>query len=115
RGPDAGARARRAPRRPGGRAPGARRRPAPSRSCGASESEREDLLLLLLQELVDLHDVLVRRLLDLIVPAALLVLGDGRLLVLRHRLELVVRLAPDVADGDAPLFRHFPRALRQLL
>src|SRR5205807_8425596 len=58
--------------------------------------ERQNFLFLLLQQLVDLRDVLVGRLLDLVVPSPLLVLGD--LLVLGERLELLVRLAAEVPD-----------------
>src|SRR5688572_24671708 len=78
-------------------------------------SNGSDLLLLLLHELVDLADESVRRLLDLVVTAPLLVFGDGRLLVLHHRLQLVVRLAADVADGDPTFFRHLADVLRELL
>src|SRR5688500_1436056 len=60
---------------------------------GPSRLERQDLLLLLLQRLVDLGDEAVGRLLDLVVTAALLVLGH--LLVLGEHLELVVGVAAD--------------------
>src|SRR5687768_6297330 len=72
------------------------------------------LLLLLRHELVGLADDSVRRLLDLVVAAPLLVFGDGRLLVLLHRLQLVVRLAADVVDGDPTFFRHLADVLSEV-
>src|SRR5688572_1923386 len=61
---------------------------------GPPRLERQDLLLLLLQGVVNLGDEAVGRLLDLVVAAAFLVLGH--LLVLGERLQLVVCLAPNV-------------------
>src|SRR5688572_27469594 len=65
---------------------------------GPPRLERQDLLLLLLQGLVDPGDEAVGRFLDLVVTAALLVLGH--LLVLGERLQLVVRLATDIPHRD---------------
>src|SRR5215510_3351303 len=60
--------------------------------------EGEDFLLLFLEELVDLGDELVRRLLDLIVAAPLLVLRD--LLVLGHAFELLVGFPAEIPHDD---------------
>src|SRR2546428_10000043 len=75
--------------------------------------EGQNFLLLLLQELVHLRDVFVGGLLDLVVTTALLVLGD--LLVARHRLELVVRLAPNVPDRDTGFLGVLGDRFRELL
>src|SRR5262245_37579041 len=75
--------------------------------------ERQDLLLLLLQQLVDLGHELVGGLLHLVVGAALLVLG--RFLLLGGRLQLVVRLAPHVAHGHPGVLGHLVHGLHQLL
>src|SRR5262245_37868185 len=73
----------------------------------------ENFLFLFLEQLVHPRAEAVGRLLDLLVRAPLLVLGD--LLVLGQSLELVVGLAAHVADGDAALFRHLAHGLGQLL
>src|SRR5688572_4218657 len=81
--------------------------------CGPPWLEREDLLLLLLQGLVDPGDEAVGGLLDLVVAPALLVLGD--FLVLGERLELVVGVAADVAHRHPRILRHLARGLHELL
>src|SRR5438094_833214 len=81
--------------------PSTRRRTLRSMSSGSSE------------RIARLHDVPVGRLLDLVVAAALLVLGD--LLVVGHGFELVVRLAPDVPDRDAGFLGVLGDGLHELL
>src|SRR3989338_944794 len=101
------------PRSPGARSVGA---PVPLTAMGRSShrtSKGQNFLLLLLQELVDLRDVLVRGLLDLLVTAPLLVLRD--LLVFRHGLQLVVGLAADTAHHHPRLLGHLVNGLHELL
>src|SRR6516225_6324341 len=61
-------------------------------------SDLHHLFLFLRDDLVDLRDAGVGLLLDPVAGALVLVLGD--LLVLEQGLELLVRVAPLVADGD---------------
>src|SRR5690349_25009932 len=66
--------------------------------------EGEHLVLLLLRQLLDPGGEAVGGLLDLVVGAALLVLGE--LLLLGERLELVVGLAAHVAHRHARVLRE---------
>src|SRR5512143_4266980 len=75
--------------------------------------DRQELLLLLLGQLVDLCREAVGGLLDLVVAPALLVLGD--LLVLGEGLHPVVGLAPGVADRDPRVLRELAHRLGELL
>src|SRR6516225_8367735 len=67
----------------------------------AETSDLHHLFFLLGDDLVDLRDAGVGLLLDPLAGALVLVLGD--LLVLEQALELLVRVAPLVADGDLVL------------
>ena len=95
------------------------RAPEPASRAGGDDDEqvrhldREDLLLLGLQEVVDLLDFLVRQLLRFLQAAALVVLGDG--LVLVELLDPIVALVAVAADLDARLLGHRMRLLRQVL
>src|SRR5688572_3450533 len=74
----------------------------PSR-VSLEKSDRHDLLFLLLHQLVDPADVAVGELLDVRERTALLVLRDRP--VLEQLLELVVRVAANVAHRGAMLLR----------
>src|SRR5688572_14672576 len=63
-------------------------------------SELHDLGFLVLQERIDHRDVAVRELLDFLVAASLVVLGNH--LLLQQVLDVAERLAPNVAQCDAP-------------
>src|SRR3546814_17720307 len=78
-----------------------------------SQSDLHDLLLLLSERIVDPLDVIVGELLDLVRPAAMLVLGDVS--VLFHLLELLHAVAAHVAHGDAALLSVFVGDLAKLL
>src|SRR5207245_6988823 len=86
---------------------GARRREA------AVPLDGHDLRFLLLQDLVDLLDVLVRHLLDL--GHGLLLVVLAHLVPLEHPLEVVVDVAAHVADGCPALLRALVRVLYQAL
>src|SRR5262245_315215 len=75
--------------------------------------DAQDFPFLLLQELVNPGDEAIGRLLDLFVPAALLVLR--RLAISGQLLELVVGVAATLANGHPPLFRHLAHGLGELL
>src|ERR1700688_949953 len=76
-------------------------------------SDLKDLLFVLRQGIVDLLDVLVRRLLHLFAAPAMVVLGD--LAVLLHLLQRLHPVAPDVAHRYPPLLGIFVSELGQLL
>src|SRR5512143_3160791 len=102
------------------RGPGRGPRTPPSRRATVADHREwpiglngEQLLLLLLGQLVDLGGEAVRRLLDLVVAPALLVLRD--LLVLGEGLHLVVGLAPGAADRDPRVLRELAHRLGELL
>src|SRR4026208_2298786 len=82
------------------------------RAVGPAALDRQYFLFFLLGQLFDLGGEAVGRLLDLVVAATLLVLGD--LLLLGEGLQPVVGLAPHVADRDSRALR-VPAHRRHLL
>src|ERR1700675_3261888 len=82
-------------------------------SVAPPRSDGEDFLLLLLRELVDLGDEPVGGLLDLIEGAPLFVLRY--LLALGKRLETVVGVPTDIADGHTRVLGEFAHRLGELL
>src|SRR5436190_8002810 len=78
-----------------------------------SPSDLEDLGFLALQQLIDLLRVVVGELLDALLRAVLLVLAD--LALVDELLEVVDRVAADVAHCDAPLLGHPAHDLDELL
>src|SRR5262245_9252166 len=87
----------------------------PPAACEAAAgiSDLQQLFFFLGQHRVDVVNVPVRELLDLVLRAAVVVLGDEPLL--QHVLQLVHEVVPDGADRDARALRLVPRDLRQLL
>src|SRR2546421_7247125 len=77
-----------------------------------SGSDLEDLRLFALEQLVDLLRVVVRELLDALLRAVLLVFAD--LALVDKFLEVVDRVAADVAHGDASLLGHPAHDLDEL-
>src|SRR5262245_45669888 len=87
----------------------------PPAACvaAAAISDLQQLFLFLGQHRVDVVNVPVRELLDLVLGAAIVVLGDEALL--QHFLELVHEVVPDGADRDARTFRLVACHLREFL
>src|SRR5688572_20879843 len=83
--------------------------------CGtaAGMSDLQQLFFFLGQHLVDFVDVPVRELLDLLLDAAVVVLGNQ--LLLQHFLEFVHEVAAHRAHGDARVLRLVPGDLGELL
>src|SRR6476620_5537557 len=78
----------------------------------ATVSDRHQFFFLVLHHVVDVLDRLVGQLLDLVLAAAFFVFGD--LLVLQQFLDLVVRVAADVADRDLGVFAAGVHVLGEL-
>src|SRR5262249_47136625 len=76
-------------------------------------SDRQDLLFLALQQLVDFGDLPIRELLGLLEAAPLVVLRD--LLVLEHLLQPVVALVTEATDLHPRFFGHVVRLLGEVL
>src|SRR5690606_24321114 len=81
----------------------------PTRRVGCSNFQ--DLLFLGGQQLVDLLNILVRQLLHIRLRPVRLVLGDNAFFL--QALQLVVGVAPHVANGDPRLFRFLAGQPRQ--
>ncbi len=92
--------------------PGYSSAPADGTALG-SDHDLHDLRFLLLQGRVDLLDVLVRELLDLGEGVLLVVLAD--VVVLEQLLQVLVRVAAHVADGDAALLGVLVGDLHEVL
>src|SRR5262245_59439685 len=90
-----------------GRSPG-------STTCGTRPRlDRQDLLLLRFQQVVDFLDIAVRKLLRLLKAASLVILVDR--LVLEEFLQAVVALVAVAADLDARFLGHVMRFLGEIL
>src|SRR5882672_12497482 len=92
---------------------GMRARWGSKRSLHARSLEFHDLGFFVLQERVDLSYVAVGELLNVLLRAAIVVLGD--LLVLQQLLEIGQRLATHAAHGDASVLGLVPHDSHELL